>query len=57
MPASLSTQASTFARTIRPTLILAGCLGIVAAATAVLWGYYGTTVFFEMVRAGWIACF
>ena len=28
-----------------------------AAATLVLWGYYGTAIFFEMVRAGWAACF
>ncbi len=31
--------------------------GLMLAATLVLWGYYGTAVFFEMVRAGWIACF
>ena len=22
-----------------------------------LWAYYGTAVFFEVVRAGWAACF
>ena len=40
------------------TLVLAGG-GIAAllAATLVLWAYYGTAVFFEMVRAGWAACF
>jgi hypothetical protein len=57
MPVSLSTQSSTSARLARPTLIVAAVLGVTAAATAVLWTYYGTTVFFEMVRTGWIACF
>jgi hypothetical protein len=57
MLTSLSTQASALARSFRPTLILAVGLGVTAAATAVLWGYYGTAVFFEMVRSGWVACF
>ena len=57
MPAGLSTQVSTFARSLRPSLVLAGALGITAAASAVLWANYGTAVFFEMVRSGWIACF
>jgi hypothetical protein len=35
--------------------VLAGCVAL--AATLGLWAYHGTTVFFEMVRAGWIACF
>ena len=26
-------------------------------ATAGLWAWYGTTVFFEILRAGWMACF
>ena len=30
---------------------------LVMAATLALWAYYGTAVFFEMVRAGWVACF
>ena len=32
-----------------------GALSVVAAA--VLWIYYGTTVFFEMIAAGIAACF
>ena len=27
------------------------------AGTAGLWAYFGTAVFFEVVRAGWAACF
>ncbi|MGI8527523.1 MAG: hypothetical protein ACR2K5_15390 [Pseudolabrys sp.] len=41
----------------RPLLFVAVGLGAAVAATGSLWAYYGSTVFFEMVRAGWIACF
>jgi hypothetical protein len=27
------------------------------AATLGLWAYYGTAVFFEIARTGWVACF
>jgi hypothetical protein len=46
--------ASTARRLSRPLLLLALVAGFVMAA---LWGFYGTAVFFEMVRAGWVACF
>lgn len=52
MPAIVST-----AHVSRP-LVLAGLLaGAMFAATVGLWLYYGTAVFFEMVRTGWLACF
>jgi hypothetical protein len=51
MPISLSTPNS------RPLIWLAGAAGILVVATLALWAYYGTAVFFEMVRAGWAACF
>jgi hypothetical protein len=41
----------------RPTLLIGGVAGALLLATAALWGWYGTTVFFEMVRTGWAACF
>ena len=41
----------------RAVLLVAVAGGAVAAATLGLWAYYGTAVFFEMVRAGWLACF
>jgi hypothetical protein len=41
----------------RPMLLLALGAGVIVAATVVLWAYYGTAVFFEVVRAGWAACF
>lgn len=37
--------------------LVAGLGGAVIAATLGLWAYYGTAVFFEIVRAGWAACF
>jgi hypothetical protein len=41
----------------RPLLLVAGAGGVLVAATLGLWAYYGPAVFFEMVRAGWLACF
>jgi hypothetical protein len=52
MPAIVST-----ARQSRPLLLLALVCGLIMAATLSLWAYYGTAVFFEIVRTGWVACF
>jgi hypothetical protein len=41
----------------RPMLLIALAGGALLAVTLALWGYYGTAVFFEMLRAGWVACF
>jgi hypothetical protein len=39
-------------------LIAAGVLVVLAlAGTVLLWSHYGTTVFFETIRAGFVACF
>ncbi len=39
-------------------LLLAGTAFILAlAGTIWLWAYYGATVFFETIRAGFVACF
>ena len=40
-----------------PILLGAGLFGLVFAGTAALWLHYGTAVFFETIRAGFIACF
>jgi len=53
MPASLDAAPPM----ARPLAALAIAGGVLAAAGGALWAYYGTTVFFEMVRAGWAACF
>lgn len=45
-------------RTPRPLLLgFAAVAGLVLAGTVTLWAHYGSTVFFEMIRAGFIACF
>ena len=43
----------------RPLVLTAAAVvaGMLVAATAALWVYYGSTVFFEMVVAGLQACF
>ena len=40
-----------------PTLLASLLGGAILAATLGLWAYFGTAVFFEMVRAGIAACF
>ena len=40
-----------------PAVLAALIGGGIFAATVGLWAYYGTTVFFEIVRTGWAACF
>jgi hypothetical protein len=54
MPATDSLAAQS-----RPILLVgvAGAVSLAIALAAGLWAYYGTTVFFEMLRAGWAACF
>lgn len=41
----------------RPLMLLGAAAAILALATLALWAWYGTTVFFEMLRAGFAACF
>jgi hypothetical protein len=47
------------ARWQRPALLWGGTAlaTIVLLATFALWFHYGTTVFFEMIAAGFAACF
>ncbi|MGA8967585.1 MAG: hypothetical protein WB499_00045 [Pseudolabrys sp.] len=52
MPAIVSAAALS-----RPVLLIALVCGVLLATTLTLWVYFGTAVFFEMVRAGWVACF
>jgi hypothetical protein len=40
-----------------PLLIGAGIAGCLIAVTVALWAHYGTAVFFEVIRAGFVACF
>lgn len=41
----------------RPLVLLGAAAGVLALAAVALWAWYGTTVFFEMLRAGFAACF
>ncbi len=40
-----------------PLLLAATAGGLVLAGTIALWVAYGTAVFFETIRAGFVACF
>jgi len=40
-----------------PVILTAGACGIMLAGTLALWAHYGTAVFFETIRAGFMACF
>jgi hypothetical protein len=53
----MSTTLSAKPRMTGVVTILAIIAGAAVAGTALLWVSYGTAVFFEMVRAGWAACF
>jgi hypothetical protein len=52
MSATLSTTTIS-----RPLVLVALIVVLLLAATLGLWAYYGTAVFFEMLRNGWAACF
>jgi len=43
--------------TLRPVLAAAAAVAVLLAASALLWAHYGTTVFFETIRTGFVACF
>ena len=38
-------------------MLVAGAAGMLLAGTLALWAHYGSAVFFEMIRAGFVACF
>ncbi len=52
MPEAIATPRRTL-----PILILAAAGGLLLAGTLALWVHYGTAVFFEMIRVGFVACF
>jgi hypothetical protein len=41
----------------RALLAIGGIAGVALAGTIALWLHYGTAVFFETIRAGFMACF
>jgi hypothetical protein len=54
-----ASSATTTATSGRSRLLLSSALvaAVLMTGTLVLWAYYGTAVFFEIVRTGWLACF
>jgi len=44
-------------RVSRPLLAASALVAVALAGTILLWAHYGTTVFFETIRAGFSACF
>jgi len=40
-----------------PLLAFGAAAASALLGTVLLWAYYGTTVFFETIRAGFVACF
>jgi hypothetical protein len=42
---------------VRPLLAAGVAVACLLVGTVVLWAHYGTAVFFETIRAGFIACF
>jgi hypothetical protein len=38
-------------------VVAAGATTLLLVGTILLWARYGTTVFFETIRAGFVACF
>jgi hypothetical protein len=42
---------------LRPLLAAGALVALALGGTVLLWAHYGTTVFFETIRAGFSACF
>jgi hypothetical protein len=40
-----------------PLLVAGAVVVLMLAGTTVLWAHYGSTVFFEVIRTGFAACF
>jgi hypothetical protein len=52
VPETIAPRATTWPLLLTASLVMVALLGTVA-----LWAHYGTTVFFETIRAGFTACF
>jgi hypothetical protein len=59
MPDTVAPRSTTLATWLPAwPLLLTGALVMLAlVGTIILWAHYGTTVFFETIRAGFAACF
>jgi hypothetical protein len=45
------------ARFSGPLFVVTALVALAFAGTVLLWAHYGTAVFFETIRAGFVACF
>jgi hypothetical protein len=50
-------EAAVLGPSLRSLLAAAGAVTLLLGGTVLLWAHYGTTVFFETIRAGFAACF
>jgi hypothetical protein len=50
-------EATATRRNALPIVLAAAVASLLIASSLALWAHYGTTVFFEMIRAGFVACF
>jgi hypothetical protein len=41
----------------RPLIVAGAVIVLAVAGTVWLWSQYGTTIFFETIRAGFVGCF
>jgi hypothetical protein len=57
MAGSVAETASPSHLPLRPVVLVGGGVGLLLAGTLALWVHYGTAVFFEIIRAGFVACF
>ena len=55
--APMTEAATVTTRSWQPLAVAAGAAGVLIAGTLVLWAYYGTAVFYEMIAAGIAMCF
>ena len=42
---------------LRPLIVAGVVVAVALAGTVLLWAHYGATIFFETIRAGFVACF
>jgi hypothetical protein len=56
LPETAAETATPFMRSW-PILAASALVALALAGTVLLWAHYGTTVFFETIRAGFAACF
>ena len=57
MPEPLSIPNAAAPRRAFGIVLAAGVVVLLLGSTLVLWAHYGTAVFFETIRAGFVACF